>query len=456
MDNNKSHKEELNPSIEEFDLVTNSLSEETNDYTQKDEPALDVTKNCNTNITIDAKKETVVEKHKSSMPIDCDDNDEKFAKSKKEKTIGFIKKLSKRWFISAFTGMAQGLFVTLIAGTIIKQIGNLIKLAGTPAGTTVGDALITVGTIASLLMGAGIGAGIAKYLKASNLTILTAMVAGMIGAFAMSFFKGNWIDLNLNILSTRSPGNPIGAYVCSLVAIEVGNLVSGKTKVDILVVPLCVIFTAIISTFIAWPFIKFIDLIAKGLEIATGEVPFVMGVLIAVSMGLLLTLPTSSAAIWISIAMVAPNSDTMLIAGGAACVGCCAHMVGFAVSSFKENKWGGLVAQGLGTSMLQIPNIMKNPIILVPQVVASAIVGPLSTVVFKLRCGATGGGMGTSGLVGILGIIDASSNVIPAWQMWLGIILLCIILPALISLGITILFRKKNLIKENDLKLSIS
>ncbi|HRR89622.1 MAG TPA: PTS sugar transporter subunit IIC, partial [Eubacteriales bacterium] len=203
----------------------------------------------------------------------------------------------------------------------------------------------------------------------------------------------------------------------------------------------------------AWPVIKLIDYIAKGVEIATAATPFVMGIVIAVVMGLILTLPTSSAAMWITIAMTAPTSDAMLIAGGASVVGCAAHMVGFAVASFRENKWGGLIAQGLGTSMLQIPNLMKNPKILIPQIVSSAVVGPLSTTVFMLRCNAAGGGMGTSGLVGVFGTIAASSGKIPDWQMWLGIALLMFVIPAIISLAVSELLRKKNWIKPSDQKI---
>lgn len=366
-----------------------------------------------------------------------------------------IKKLLNRWFIQAFSGMAQGLFVTLIAGTIIKQIGKLILQTGTDAGILVGNTLNIIGSIASVLMGAGIGAGIAKYLKSSNLVILSCAVAGIIGAFSIPFIEGSLISLSTMTLSLKSPGNPIGAYVCALIAAEIGNLVSGKTKVDILVVPLTVIIIAALSTFVAWPFIKFVDLIAKGIEISTLATPFLMGIIIAAAMGLLLTLPTSSAAIWIAIASTAPSSEAMLIAGGAACVGCCAHMVGFAVSSFKENKWGGLVAQGLGTSMLQIPNLMKNPKIIIPQIVSSIVVGPLATTVFKLKCNASGGGMGTSGLVGIFGMIEASSGTIPVWQMWVGILLLAIILPAIISLFTCELLRKVNWIKKDDMKLEL-
>lgn len=375
-------------------------------------------------------------------------------KPDKAQILSTVKFLAKRWFIDAFTGMAQGLFVTLIAGTIIKQLGNLILKAGTPAAEVVGGALVTIGTIASFLMGAGIGAGIAKSIKGSNLVIFTGIVAGMIGAFSLQFIEGNWIVTEGgSFLSVVSPGNPIGSYVVALIASELGSLVSGKTKLDIILVPLTVIVSAMLATYVAWPFIKLIDLLAKGIELATAMQPFLMGIVIAASMGILLTMPTSSAAMWIAIAMSAPGSDAMLLAGGAAVVGCAAHMVGFAVASFRENGWGGLIAQGLGTSMLQIPNIMRNPRIMLPEIAASIVVGPLATTVFKLRCNAAGGGMGTAGLVGVFGTIEASSGVIPDWQMWLGIVLLMFVLPAVISYSVALLLRKVGWIKPDDQKL---
>lgn len=375
-------------------------------------------------------------------------------KPDKAKILSTVKFLAKRWFIDAFTGMSQGLFVTLIAGTIIKQLGNLILKAATPAAEVVGGALVTIGTIASFLMGAGIGAGIAKSIKGSNLVIFTGIVAGMIGAFSLQFIEGNWIVTEGgSFLSVVSPGNPIGSYVVALIASELGSLVSGKTKLDIILVPLTVIVSAMLATYVAWPFIKLIDLLAKGIELATAMQPFLMGIVIAASMGILLTMPTSSAAMWIAIAMSAPGSDAMLLAGGAAVVGCAAHMVGFAVASFRENGWGGLIAQGLGTSMLQIPNIMRNPRIMLPEIAASIVVGPLATTVFKLRCNAAGGGMGTAGLVGVFGTIEASSGVIPDWQMWLGIVLLMFVLPAVISYFVALLLRKVGWIKPDDQKL---
>lgn len=172
-------------------------------------------------------------------------------------------------------------------------------------------------------------------------------------------------------------------------------------------------------------------------------------------MGILLTLPTSSAAIWVAIALN-NTSDAMLLAGGAAVVGCCCHMVGFAVMSFKENRWSGLISQGIGTSMLQIPNVMKNPRILIPPTLASAICGPLATCLFGLRCNASGGGMGTAGLVGLFGTIEASAGVVDTWLLVTGIVLLMFVLPAVLSWAFCLILRKAGWIKENDLKLELA
>lgn len=350
------------------------------------------------------------------------------------------KKLSKRWFIEAFTGMAQGLFVTLIAGTIVKQFGIWI------GANTFGNFLVTAGTIASFLMGAGIGAGIASHLKAPKLVIFSCMVAGMIGAFSDKFLGGTWITEGLAVI-VRSPGNPISAYICALAACEVGKFISGKTKLDILLVPLSVILVTIGATYICIPFVKLIDLISKGITIATSAQPILMGIIIAVVVGVLLTMPTSSAAICIALGLGG-------IAGGAAVVGCACHMVGFAVQSFRENKFSGLISQGLGTSMLQIPNIFKKPIIIVPPIIASAIAGPLATSVFMLQCSPAGSGMGTCGFVGIITTIEASLNAgLPSWKIGLGIAMLFFVVPIVVCVLVSELMRKFNLIKFGDMAL---
>lgn len=371
-----------------------------------------------------------------------------------------LKKYLNRYFIDAFSGMAQGLFCTLIAGTILAQIGGWIKLADTDAGIAVGTFVIAVANIAKLLMGAGIGVGIAHSLKAGKLVMFSAAVAGMAGAFADKIIAGTFTGAGV---ASFLPGNPIGAYVVSVIAIEIGSLISGKTKVDIVLVPLGMMTVSLLSLYAAWPFIKLIDLLGVGIGFATQITPEAMGIVIAVIMGLLLTLPTSSAAIWVAIASpvlatYAPDSamyDAMMLAGGAAVCGCAAHMVGFAVQSFRENGWGGLIAQGLGTSMLQIPNLMRHPQILIPPVLASIVVGPLSTCVFSLRCNAAGGGMGTSGLVGLFGTIEASQGVIPDWKIGVGITLCMFIIPTVVCFAASEIMRKFNWIKPEYLKLDI-
>lgn len=385
-----------------------------------------------------------------------------------------LKKGFVRYFIDAFTGMAQGLFCTLIAGTILGQIGTWITSAGTDAALAIGGGVTAVANIAKMLMGAGIGIGIAHSLKAPKLVMFTAAVAGLVGAFGDAIvdgFTGGFVSSSVNdVLSgiaPAAPGNPIGSYVVSVLAVELGRQVAGKTKVDIVVVPLVMFVICLFAVWAAWPFIQLVNLIGEGVALATAATPAVMGIVIAAVMGILLTLPTSSAAIWLAVAspVVAAYAagevsfatyDAILLAGGAAMVGCSAHMVGFAVQSFRENKWGGLIAQGIGTSMLQIPNLMRHPQIMVPPIIASIIVGPLSTCVFGLRCNAVGGGMGTSGLVGIFGAIDASVEVgLPEWKLALGIVFCCFVIPAVVCFAVSELMRKLGWIKYGDQSLSV-
>ena len=375
---------------------------------------------------------------------------------KKWKTV--VKKYANRYFIDAFSGMAQGLFVTLIAGTIFKQIGSWCG-----ANSGFGALLILIGNIACTLMGAGIGVGIAKKLKAPDLVVFACAVAGFLGAFLLDkvynllsdgSFSLKAVAGSITAFKVGAPGNPIGSYVSTLIALEIVLLVQGKTKLDILIVPLTVMFVTIISMFVAYPAIWFIKVIQKFIEISVTAQPFIMGVVISVVMGILLTMPTSSAAIWIAIAS-GSTSDAMMLAGGAAVVGCAAQMVGFAVMSFKENGVGGLISQGIGTSMLQIPNIMKHPLIFVPPIIASAIVGPIATCVFKLRCTAGGGGIGTSGLVGAFGVVEASKGVVSDANIALAIVFLMFVIPAVVSLLFRILFEKKGWIKGEWMKLDV-
>jgi uncharacterized membrane protein len=375
----------------------------------------------------------------------------------RQKAKNYFKTLPKRYFITAFSGMAQGLFVTLIAGTILATISTEIITTK----NIFGQILYSIASMAKTLMGAGIGVGIAYALGKNKLLIFSAGVAGFIGAFADKLLFGTFmgdmfplVTAPFSAVTFGAPGNPIGAYVVTMLVVEIAELYAGKTKLDIILVPLGTMLLAFIGIFLAAPFIWLVDQLGILIAQATKITPFFMGIIVSVVMGVLLTMPTSSAAIWIAVAKSVieaggVNADYMLIAGGAATVGCACHMVGFAVASYRENGFGGLIAQGLGTSMLQIPNIMKKPIIMMPMIVSSAILGPLSTCVFMLKCSHNGGGMGTSGLVGI---IDLFSNTSGALGI-VGIIILMIVLPAILNLLISEFMRKKNWIKFGDMKL---
>ncbi len=366
----------------------------------------------------------------------------------KQNCLAYLKNLPKRYFITAFSGMAQGLFVTLIAGTILAQI------AGWIGDNYVGNTLGYIANIAKSLMGAGIGVGIAHALGKNKLLTFSAAVAGMVGAFADKLLPGG---AAFTALTFGAPGNPIGAYVVTMLVVEIVETYVGKTKLDIILVPLGAMVIAFGGVFAAYPFIWLVNLLGDGIALATNAVPFVMGIVVAVVMGILLTMPTSSAAIWVAVSSpilanpANPSYEAMLLAGGAATVGCACHMIGFAVASFRENGVGGLIAQGLGTSMLQIPNIMKKPVVMTPMIVASAICGPLSTCVFGLKCGASGGGMGTSGLVGVFDLFKYTEGALGI----VGIILLTFVLPAAINIVVSEFMRKKGWIKENDLRLEL-
>ncbi len=365
---------------------------------------------------------------------------------KENKFLTYLKAMPKRYFITAFSGMAQGLFVTLIAGTILSQI------AGWIGDNYIGLTLLYIANLAKSLMGAGIGVGIAHALGKNKLLIFSSAVVGMVGAFADKLMIGMPA---FSAIALGSPGNPIGAYVVTMLVVEIVGLYAGKTKLDILLIPLGALILSFGGVFVSYPFIWLVNQLGELIALATKAAPFVMGVVVAVIMGIVLTMPTSSAAIWVAVANpiltnpLAAGYESMLVAGGAATVGCAAHMVGFAVASYRENGFGGLIAQGLGTSMLQIPNIMKKPVLMLPMIITSAILGPLSTCIFGLKCGASGGGMGTSGLVGVFDLFKYTEGALGI----VGIILLMIVLPAVLNIIISEFMRKKGWIKEGDMKL---
>ena len=355
-----------------------------------------------------------------------------------------VKKLFGYIFIDGMSGMAIGLFATLIIGTIIENIGKL-------CGGTVGGYFIVVGQIAKFMMGAGIALGMGYKLKKAPLVFVSAGVVGMLASFAANILAQkpiNFLVWNGSAYAT-SVGEPLCAFIASFVALEVGGLVSGKTKVDIIVTPLVAIAAgSVVALLLGTPISQFISFLSGIIQTAGQQQPFLMGILVAVLMGVFLTLPISSAAIGVMLQLDG-------VVAGAAVVGCCCQMVGFAVMSFRENKWGGLLAQGLGTSMLQMPNLVKKPILWLPPVIASAILGPISTCVLKMTSTPAGSGMGTAGLVGV---IETFSSMV-ATQHWalvlLQIVAIDIIAPAVICLLICEIMRKWGAIADGDLKLEL-
>ncbi|EER69221.1 PTS transporter subunit IIC [Gemella haemolysans] len=296
-----------------------------------------------------------------------------------------LSKLFHRYFVVALNGMALGLFCTLIIGLIIKQIA--INLSG-----SLSSFLLVIASIAMALTGPVIGIGVAHALKAPKLVILASGVVGFLGAFGSSLGTNNLLDQGKLIIS--GSGDPLGAFIAVVIAAEIGRFISGKTKVDIIITPFVTIIIGGIISYLTGPYlIKGMKILGTFIREAMELQPFIMGVVVSVVMGIILTLPISSAAL--SIILVLSG-----IAAGASTVGCAAQMVGFAVISFKANRWNGLLAQGLGTSMLQVPNIIRKPVIWIPPIVASAILGPIATIIFRMENNPAGGGMGTSGLVG--------------------------------------------------------
>lgn len=366
----------------------------------------------------------------------------------------WLKYFAHRYFIEAFSGMALGLFCTLIIGTIIAQLGAIHD-------DPFCNILKQIGGVAKLLMGAGIGVGIAHSLKAGKLTSFSSAVAGMVGANITNIFALSGIHIyGASPTPSITIGDPVGAFAAAVAAIEVTRHVEGKTPVDILVVPLTAIVCGTLGAIaLGIPFGILFALLGKAVSLAIGWEPVSFGILVAVLMGLLLTLPTSSAAFGVMIFKSALIDTPELIynaqiGAAAACAGCCAHMVGFAVASFRENRWGGLVSQGVGTSMLQIPNLGKNPRILIPAVAASAVAGPLASAAFKIMCDATGSGMGTAGLVGIIQTFTVSiAGGLSWWYVLIAVLVCYIIVPAAIALGVSELMRKKNWIRPGDMKI---
>ncbi len=353
----------------------------------------------------------------------------------------------KRYGIDALGAMAQGLFCTLLVGTILNTIGQQFHIGFLNAvlvtvGSGEGAVSYTLGGLLSAMVGPGIAVAIGYALQSPQLVLFTLIPVG----FAANALGG--------------AGGPLAVYVVAVVAAECGKIVSKETKIDILVTPIVTALTGIgLAWLVAAPIGTAARAVGQAIMWATELQPFFMGILVSVLVGIALTLPISSAAICASFGLVG-------LAGGAAVAGCCAQMVGFAVMSFRENRWGGLVAQGVGTSMLQMPNIVRNPRIWIPPTLASAITGPLATCLFRLEMNAPSGGlssgMGTCGFVGQIGVYtgwvnDVANGVKDAITAmdWVGMGLICFVLPAVLSLVFCEILRKIGWIKEGDLKLEL-
>ena len=352
---------------------------------------------------------------------------------------------AKRYFIDAMSAMAQGLFCTLLVGTILDTIGKQFGigfLTDTFLTIKQGDVTFyyTIGGFCSLMVGPAMAVAIGKALEAPPLVLFSLITVG----FATNVLGGT--------------GGPLAVFFVAILAAEVGKAISKETKIDILVTPIVTILAGIgFAALVARPIGTAATSVGDAIKWATELQPFFMGILVSVIIGVALTLPISSAAICAALGLTG-------LAGGAAVAGCCAQMVGFAVMSFRENRWGGLAAQGIGTSMLQMGNIVRNPRIWIPPTLASAITGPIATCIFRMEMNGApvSSGMGTCGLVGQIGVYTGWVNDIAAGTKaavtgmdWLGLVLISFVLPAVLTWLIAIPLRKWGWIKEGDLKLDL-
>ena len=372
---------------------------------------------------------------------------------KQSKFTDLIKQYAHRYFIKAMGAMALGLFASLLIGTIFDTVATYTHL----------PFLATVASYAKSATGMAIGVAIAHALGAHPLVMFSAAAVGaMANAMGAVMLDGaiiSWAATAKGEQGVFYSAGPAGAFFAVIVACEIGMLVSKKTKVDVLVTPVVTILCGFGASWLLCPLVSYV-MYYLGVFIATATTlqPLLMGIVISVVVGVILTLPISSAAICamifsqaaIDAAAQAGTDEGLLLAGGAAAVGCCAQMVGFAVASFRENKWGGIVSQGLGTSMLQMGNICKRPQIWIPPTLAAAIIGPISTMIFKLKCAGVAAGMGTCGMVGPIGVINATEK---GPMLWIGLALCCIVLPAVLSLIFSEIMRKLGWIKAGDMLL---
>ncbi|MBQ7500608.1 MAG: PTS sugar transporter subunit IIC [Clostridia bacterium] len=346
-----------------------------------------------------------------------------------------IKELANRYFIDGLGAMALGLFATLIIGTIIGQLGVLVSRY---ISENIGTYFASAATVAKAATGAGIGVAVAVKYKQSPLLAAAAGVCGMLGAHSADLSK------------LASPGEPLGAFVAALIGIEIGRLVSGKTKLDIVLTPLVTIAAGSVTAFlVSGPISSFMTWLGSLVNISVDAHPVIGGVIVSTLMGIFLTLPISSAAIGISLGLSG-------LAAGAAVVGCSCQMIGFAVTSYRDNGFGGFIAQGVGTSMIQIPNIIRKPTIWIAPTLASAVLGPISSAVLKMTNTPSGSGMGTSGLVGQIQAFSEEAGMVSKFgsvQTLIFVLCMHVIAPAVLALIFDLVLRKIGWVSKGDMKL---
>lgn len=346
-----------------------------------------------------------------------------------KKVLEIVKKYAKRYFIDAMSYMALGLFASLLIGTIIGALADIPFLAFLKNNFEINGVIYKDGLVgvvkSSYTYGAAIGVAMAYGLKKDPLVIFSSCATGAVGAIA---------------------GGPVGAYLGALVGMELGGLVSKKTPVDIVVTPLCVVVIGVIvGYYVGTPVNSLMQAIGRFVENAATYQPIISAIIISVVVGIVLTMPLSSAALC---AMIGING----LAGGAATIGCCCQMIGFAVQSYRDNKLSGVVSVGIGTSMLQFANCLKKPIVWVPTILTSAILGPIGACLFNitnnnsLLCG-----MGTCGLTGLFGAYESMVGTSSPFKVIMILILICIVAPAILTFIFDFILRKLNLIKDNDL-----
>lgn len=352
-----------------------------------------------------------------------------------------IKKWYDKIFVDGLAGMANGIFVTLIIGTILSQVAGL-------AGDTYAKYIVQIADILKVLMGAGIGIGMAAKYKQGPMVSVCGAIAGMIGAYAQPILSSTMINSGKVIFD--GAGEPLGAFIAAFVALQVGQILNGKTPFAAFLTPFASIFLGgAAGLWVGAPIAKVMAHIGVMITWATGKSPFVMGICIAALMGLVFTLPLSATALAMSLNLSG-------LAGGAALVGCCTHMIGYALISFKDNNIGGFLAQAIGTSKLQLPNIMKKMLVIIPPVVASAIMGPIATCVFRITCGPEAAGIGNTAFLGpIMAYRNMVSNGRDDLFSLIEIFLVCIVLPAIVTKFIAKFLVKDGVIKGGDLKLHL-